>query len=108
MENTAREGQNFYYAVIFTSQRTEGDNGYGAMADQMVQLASEQPGFIGVESVRDASGSGITVSYWDSLEAIRNWKRNEAHRVAQDRGKQEWYRQYKVRICKVEREYGLE
>lgn len=108
MENMAREDQNFYYAVIFTSQRTDGDNGYGAMADKMVQLASGQPGFIGVESARDASGSGITVSYWESLEAIRNWKRNEEHRIAQDRGKQEWYRHYKVRICKVEREYGLD
>lgn len=95
-----------YYAVIFSSRRTEGDNGYGAMADEMVRMASEQPGFISVESVRDSSGYGITVSYWESLEAISNWKRNEDHRVAQEKGKREWYQDYKVRICKVEREYG--
>ncbi|WP_256757419.1 antibiotic biosynthesis monooxygenase [Cohnella sp. WQ 127256] len=94
-----------YYAVIFSSQRTEGDNGYGVMADKMEQLASRQPGFIGVESVRDASGSGITISYWESLEAISNWKQNQAHLVAQEKGKQDWYQNYKVKICKVERSY---
>ncbi|SFS36453.1 hypothetical protein SAMN04488601_10169 [Paenibacillus sp. 453mf] len=42
-----------YYAVIFSSKRTEGDNGYGIMADKMVELASRQPGFLGVEAARD-------------------------------------------------------
>jgi heme-degrading monooxygenase HmoA len=105
MTNETTSGS--YYAVIFTSQRTEGDNGYGRMADRMEELASKQPGFISVESVRDSSGAGITVSYWESLEAIRNWKKNEAHQVAQEKGKQDWYESYKVRICKVEREYSL-
>ncbi|MGO4371485.1 antibiotic biosynthesis monooxygenase [Paenibacillus sp. MCAF20] len=96
-----------YYAVIFTSKRTDGDQGYGHMADRMEELAGKQPGFIGVESVRDAAGVGITVSYWDSLESIGNWKRNEAHQVAQEKGKQVWYEHYTVRICKVEREYSF-
>lgn len=66
-----------YYAVIFTSQRTGSDDvSYGEMAARMVELAAQQPGFLGVESVRDADGVGITVSYWESLDAIRNWKRN--------------------------------
>ncbi|MFC4099047.1 antibiotic biosynthesis monooxygenase family protein [Paenibacillus xanthanilyticus] len=95
-----------YYAVIFSSQRTEGDNGYGRMADRMEQLAAEQPGFLGVESVRDASGSGITISYWESLEAIRNWKENPLHQAAQEKGKQDWYQHYNVKICKVERTYS--
>ncbi|TVX96930.1 antibiotic biosynthesis monooxygenase [Cohnella terricola] len=77
------------------------------MAEEMERLAAEQPGFIGVDSVRDASGAGITISYWESLEAIANWKRDEAHLAAQRRGKQDWYRDYKVRICKVEREYSF-
>ncbi|MFB9324603.1 antibiotic biosynthesis monooxygenase family protein [Paenibacillus aurantiacus] len=97
-----------YYAVIFSSQRTDGDNGYGAMAEQMEQLASKQPGFIGVESVRDASGAGITISYWESLEAIHIWKQHQSHQVAQEKGKQAWYHNYKVKICKVEREYSFE
>ncbi|MFK9093768.1 antibiotic biosynthesis monooxygenase family protein [Bacillus salipaludis] len=96
-----------YYAVIFVSQRTEGDKGYGIMADKMVELASQQKGFLGVESARD-EGLGITVSYWDSLEAIKDWKENSAHRVAQDRGKTEWYKHFTLRVCKVERDKFFE
>ncbi|MGO4107918.1 antibiotic biosynthesis monooxygenase family protein [Paenibacillus sp. YAF4_2] len=96
-----------YYAVIFTSQRRDGDEGYSEMADRMDELARKQPGFIDAESVRDAAGVGITVSYWESLEAIRSWKQNEEHLVAQENGKQAWYESYKVRICKVEREYSF-
>ncbi|MFC5403303.1 antibiotic biosynthesis monooxygenase family protein [Cohnella soli] len=103
----SREMSEPYYAVVFTSQRSDGDNGYGNMADRMEELAREQPGFLGVESARDASGAGITVSYWSSLEAIANWKKHEAHQVAQEKGKQTWYENYKVRICKVEREYSF-
>lgn len=96
-----------YYAVIFSSQRTEGDKGYSNMAEKMERLAAEQPGFLGVESVRDASGAGITISYWDSLEAIRNWKQNSSHQEAQEKGKQVWYQNYSVKICKVERAYSF-
>ncbi|MGE7837145.1 antibiotic biosynthesis monooxygenase family protein [Viridibacillus arvi] len=99
------ESKGSHYAVIFSSQRTEGDNGYGIMAAKMDQLASQQPGFLGVESVRDTSGYGITISYWDSLEAISNWKKNRAHQVAQQKGINDWYQNYSVKICKVEREY---
>ncbi|SFA54164.1 Heme-degrading monooxygenase HmoA [Parageobacillus thermantarcticus] len=96
-----------YYAVIFTSQRTDGDHGYEAMAKQMVELASQQPGFLGVDSIRDKNGIGITVSYWDSLEAIQQWKKHAAHQIAQEKGKQQWYERYSVRVCKVEREHGF-
>ncbi len=95
-----------YYAVIFTSLRTEGERGYGSMAEKMVSLAAQQPGFLGVESVRGAEGLGITVSYWDSLEAITNWKANTEHRVAQETGKKVWYSDYQLRVAKVERDYG--
>jgi len=91
-----------YYAVIFTSERTDGDNGYALMAAQMLELAAEQPGYLGVESAR--SGLGITVSYWDSLASIAAWKRNTEHLVAQQRGQDDWYSAYTVRICRVERE----
>jgi heme-degrading monooxygenase HmoA len=92
-----------YYAVIFTSTRTEVEAGYAEMAIKMVELAKAQPGFIGMESAR--SEIGITVSYWESLEAIRNWKVNMEHLEAQEKGKTTWYKNYKVRIAKVEREY---
>lgn len=108
MSNLAKTPQPPYYAVIFTSERTDGDNGYGVMGDKMVELASQQPGFLGVESVRDQDGLGITVSYWASLEAIHNWKEHTAHQVAQAKGKEEWYKQYKTRVSKVERDYGFD
>jgi heme-degrading monooxygenase HmoA len=92
-----------YYAVIFTSTRTEVEAGYAEMATKMVELAKAQPGFIGMESAR--SEIGITVSYWESLEAIKNWKANMEHLEAQEKGKTTWYKNYKVRIAKVEREY---
>jgi len=92
-----------YYAVIFTSLRTEGDNDYGGMSVEMAKLAAEQDGFLGVESARNELG--ITVSYWKSIEAIKNWKANTRHLVAQKQGRDAWYAHYKVRICKVERDY---
>ncbi len=97
-----------YYAVIFTSRRTEGDAGYAAMAQRMEDLAREQPGFLGVESARGADGIGITVSYWSDEEAIRKWKANTEHRGAQEGGRRRWYADYIVRVAKVERSYSLE
>ncbi|NIK70338.1 MULTISPECIES: antibiotic biosynthesis monooxygenase [unclassified Paenibacillus] len=102
----SNEAAGSYYAVIFSSQRTDGDHGYGAMDDKMDELAAKQPGFLSAESVRNASGAGITISYWESLEAIHNWKQNELHRAAQEKGKQVWYQSYNVKICKVERAYS--
>lgn len=95
-----------YYAVIFTSIRTDFDNGYSDMARRMVEMAHEQPGFLGVESAR--TEIGITVSYWKNLAAIRAWKEEADHRIAQQIGRERWYESYKVRICKVERDYGFE
>jgi heme-degrading monooxygenase HmoA len=95
-----------YYAVIFTSLRTDIDEGYGAMAERMVELAAQQPGFLGVESARE--GVGITVSYWRDLASIKAWKANAEHLVAQQTGRSDWYRQYKTRIAKVERDYGFD
>jgi heme-degrading monooxygenase HmoA len=98
-----------YYAVIFTSVRSDNDaKAYAQMAERMVELAQEQPGFLGVESVRDAEGFGITVSYWDSPESIRRWKEHAEHKIAQDKGKSEWYERFFTRVCLVERDYGFE
>jgi len=92
-----------YYAVIFTSTHTENIKGYAEMASQMETLAKQQDGFISIESARN--DVGITVSYWESLEAIKNWKQQNDHLIAQQKGRKDWYSWYKVRICKVEREY---
>jgi heme-degrading monooxygenase HmoA len=97
-----------YWAVIFTSTRTdEDDAGYAQTAEEMVALASEQPGYLGVESVRGADGVGITVSYWASLEAVRGWRENADHKTVQQLGREKWYRAYELRIARVERAYGF-
>lgn len=100
-----------YYAVIFTSTQTKHTQGYEEMANKMEALAKQQEGYLGIDSARnDAStalseGLGITVSYWKSLDAIKNWKANSEHLFAQQKGREQWYNWYNVRICKVEREY---
>jgi heme-degrading monooxygenase HmoA len=95
-----------YYAVIFTSLRTNIHEGYAVTAERMVELARQQPGFLGEESARD--GLGITVSYWESLEAIGQWKQHAEHTLARNQGREQWYRAYKTRICLVERDYEFE
>jgi len=94
-----------YYAVIFTSLRNKGNDGYGKMAERMLVLASSQPGFLGVESARE--DVGITVSYWSDIESIKKWKANLEHREAQKMGRRKWYSEFKVRVSRVERDYGL-
>lgn len=94
-----------YYAVIFTSLRTPNDNGYGDTARRMEDLAKTMEGYLGIESARE--DVGITVSYWSSLESIRAWKQQSEHLEAQQKGRSEWYSNYRVRICKVERDYGF-
>jgi heme-degrading monooxygenase HmoA len=97
-----------YYAVIFSSQRTAADGaGYAAMADRMLVLAAEQPGFLGVESARGADGLGITVSYWESRAEIAAWKAHAEHLVAQQMGREKWYSAFRLRVCRVERDVAF-
>lgn len=99
----AKTPQPPYYAVVFTSVKNKNDEGYVDMAIKMEELAKQQSGFLGVESAREEVG--ITVSYWESLEAIQQWKANVDHIEAQQKGRSTWYKDYKVRIAKVERDY---
>lgn len=96
-----------YYSVIFTSIRTDkGEKEYIEMAEIMLNLAKHQSGFLGEESARNTVG--ITVSYWKDLESIKAWKQQTDHKLAQQKGRTDWYKQYKTRICKVERDYEFE
>jgi heme-degrading monooxygenase HmoA len=99
--------QNFkpYYAVIFTSTLTKESEGYSDLANKMEALAKTQAGFLGIDSVRE--NVGITVSYWESLKAIKTWKQNSEHLIAQQKGRSQWYSWYNTRICKVELEYDF-
>ena len=93
-----------YVAVVFTSLRTDGDNGYAVMSARMEELAAQQPGFLGIEAARD--GLGITVSYWADEASARAWKEVAEHVVAQQRGRDTWYADYRVRVATVTRDYG--
>jgi heme-degrading monooxygenase HmoA len=93
-----------YWVVIFTSHR-QSDEGYGAMSERMESLAAQQPGYLGIESVRGADGVGITISYWTDRDSIAAWKANLEHRQAQSRGREQWYSRYHVRVAKVEHDY---
>ena len=95
-----------YYAVIFTSVRTSIDNGYSEMGAKMEELAKKQPGFLGFESAREKIG--ISISFWKDLKSIKSWKEQQEHSIAQELGKIEWYKSYKIRISKVERDYEFE
>ena len=96
-----------YYAVIFSSLRTAGDHGYAEAATRMLELAREQPGFLGVQSARE-DGLGITVSYWRSEADILAWKQQTEHRAAREQGRSTWYSAFHTRVCKVARAYTLQ
>jgi len=100
-----------YWAVIFSNQRRghgepADDAGYAAAAQHMVDLAADQPGFLGIESTRDGSGFGITVSYWQSPEALLAWRRQVDHAATRELGRERWYEHYELRVARVERAYG--
>jgi heme-degrading monooxygenase HmoA len=97
-----------YYVVAFSSRRNEGDNGYGAMAARMEELALAQDGCLGVESARSADGFGITNSFWRDEESIRAWKAVLSHLAAQRLGRERWYAHYEVRVARVERAYSFD
>ncbi len=98
-----------YYAVIFTSLKNEHEmNAYNEMSEKMLKLVAQQEGFLGHESYRNQDGSGVTISYWKTMENISNWKQNMEHFEAQRIGKEKWYASYRVRIAKIERDYGFE
>jgi len=95
-----------YYAVMFTNQLSDDDAGYAEMGEKMFELAMEQPGCLGVETTRDVSGFGITISYWRDEESIKAWKSVTSHEAAQRTGIKRWYEHFEVRVAKVERAYS--
>ncbi|MCI0640122.1 MAG: antibiotic biosynthesis monooxygenase [Gemmataceae bacterium] len=98
-----------YFAVVFTSKRTLVDSaGYAAMAERMEDLARRQPGFLGLDSARGDDGVGVTVSYWESEQAIRAWYNVAEHQEAQRLGKEKWYAWFQLHVCRVDRAYRFE
>jgi heme-degrading monooxygenase HmoA len=95
-----------YYAVIFTNRLGNETAGYDETAEAMMELALGQPGCLGAESVRNADGFGITVSYWKDEQSIVAWRNDVLHREARRRGREQWYARYELRVARVERAYG--
>ena len=93
-----------YVAVIFTSTQTDDLEGYQASAERMEELAKSQPGYLGFESARGELG--IAVSYWSTDDDARAWKQVAEHAEVQRIGRARWYASYRVRVARVEREYG--
>jgi len=94
-----------YYAVIFTSIKNENNEGYEEWDNRMFELVNEEAGYLGHESYRNADGKGVTISYWKDLESLSHWRNNPQHQQAQELGMQKWYEHYRIRVCKVERDY---
>ncbi|MEM9705690.1 MAG: antibiotic biosynthesis monooxygenase [Pseudomonadota bacterium] len=107
MQNGEDSAERPCYAVIFSAQRTQEDQeGYDTVADRMAQLSAASPGFIEMQHARSETGFGITICYWESEQAIAQWRNNVEHRIAQERGAADWYERYEVRIAKVLRAYS--
>ncbi|MBF2760424.1 MAG: antibiotic biosynthesis monooxygenase [Ectothiorhodospiraceae bacterium AqS1] len=94
-----------YYAVIFANQASENPDGYAEMANEMREIAATMPGYIGIESARDEKGFAVTVSYWESEDAIASWRNHARHRLARRIGRERWYDHFILRVAKIERHY---
>jgi len=97
-----------YYTVVFTAKMSEDTDGYETMAGRMVELASAQPGFLGIETAQNPDGSSITVSYWRDEASITQWKQNLEHEAAQQAGRERFYAGYTVRVGRIDRDYGFD
>ncbi len=93
-----------YYAVVFTSLRSSSDpEEYARVAERMVALAATQSGYLGMTSLRNAAGLGVTISYWTDRVSITDWRTNAEHRDAQEQGRETFYDEYRIEVCRVER-----
>ncbi len=96
-----------YYAVVFTSTRTEEQSGYGETAERMEELVKDVPGYLGMDHAQTPGGLAITVGYFRDADALERWRSDTEHRSAQKRGRAEWYRSYSLHVAKVERSHGF-
>ena len=97
--------QSPYYAVIFTSLKSQYNEGYEEWGKRMFELVRQESGYLGHESYQNPDGTGVTISFWKDLQSIAHWKNNHEHQHAQELGRQKWYKHYRIRVCKVERDY---
>ncbi|MFD4672674.1 antibiotic biosynthesis monooxygenase family protein [Lentzea sp. NPDC058450] len=96
-----------YYAAIFTTVRTQDQTGYAETNARMEELVRDIPGYLGMDHAQNPGGLGITVGYFRDAEALEQWRTDAEHRVAQKRGRADWYESYTLHVAKVERSHGF-
>ncbi|MFE2581607.1 antibiotic biosynthesis monooxygenase family protein [Streptomyces sp. NPDC059378] len=96
-----------YYAVVFTTVRTQDQSGYGETNARMEELVKDVPGYLGMDHAQTPGGLGITVAYFRDADALTQWRTDAEHRAAQQRGRDRWYESYTLHVAKVERSHGF-
>ena len=94
-----------YYAVVFTTVRTQDQSGYRETNARMEELVRDVPGYLGMDHAQNPGGLGITVAYFRDAEALTQWRTNAEHQAAQQRGRAHWYQSYTIHVAKVERSH---
>jgi heme-degrading monooxygenase HmoA len=93
---------------IFRNRLREGAAGYPATAERMEALVSKLPGFLGIKTFRAEDGERVSLFAFESLAALEAWRDHPEHRVAQRRGRDEFYAEYTLQICQPLREARFE
>lgn len=90
--------------TIFRSRlRDEGRDGYGEVAGEMDRLARSMPGFIEAKTYTADDGERVTIVTFADRASHDAWRDHPAHRVAQQRGRDEFYAEYRMQVCRCER-----
>ena len=98
-------------AVIFEFTPVEGRFAdYRSLAEGLNAEVKAFDGFISIERFESINSPGrfVSLSFWRDEGAIREWRRLEAHRAAQATGRASLFRDYRLRIAGVTRDYGME
>jgi heme-degrading monooxygenase HmoA len=96
------------YAVIFKSKRQDANSElYYQHNDLLDEKIKSLPGYIKHSGLRHPeSREGVTIAYFNSLDAIDNWRKDGEHMDAKKLAKSEFYENYFVEVTEVLDAYG--
>lgn len=92
------------YLVVFRAEVKHLDADYVAMAARLRDLALTEFGCLEFHALTEGDQE-IALSYWPDLEAVARWRTHDEHLLAQQLGRERWYRSYRVEISRIERSY---
>jgi len=98
------------HAVIFEVWPKEaGRQEYLDIAAALRPILEKMDGFISIERFQSLTDPDkiLSLSFWRDDAAIAGWRQVEAHRAAQGKGRRELFRDYRLRIAGVIRDYGM-